>query len=416
MTTIKYRQTKAFLDSSDRFPCVCLVHGEPYLVNRAFKQVCEFLTHGEKGGFSLEIFEAEEITMGDIIEMISTFSFFMSGKIIAVKNFNGDSAWSSGSGFSRLGSLIEKGFPENHFLILTADSIDKRKKIFKTIGAKGLIIDCTVAKGARKADIKEQNEVLRQIADETCARLGKQLQARAFHMLADLTGFDPRLLSRNIEKLAAYSGSRKIITCEHVQAVIKRDKKDPIFTLTNALMEKNLGQSLFYLDSLFKEGFHPLQILKAMENLFRRLVMFKCFSAEFMENHQGFNLAGINYNSFTKLVLPEIVKFDARLSEPEPESENLKNTKAKKTVANDLLLAPNPKNAYPVFQVFNKSRNFSLTELNHALIFLSDLDFRMKSSSFDERTQIETFIMNLCTKGGPSNAAQNQDSRHNLKP
>ena len=98
----------------------------------------------------------------------------MSGKIIGIKNCDGNAFW-SGAGFLSLGSLIEKGFPENHFLILTASTIDRRKKFFKTIDAKGLIIDCSVAKGARKADIKEQNEVLRQIADETAGELGKQI-------------------------------------------------------------------------------------------------------------------------------------------------------------------------------------------------------------------------------------------------
>ena len=382
---------------------MCFIYGESYLVSRTFKQVCEFLTGRDKNRLALEIFEADEITTGDIIELISTFSFLMSGKIIGIKNCDGNAFW-SGAGFLSLGSLIEKGFPENHFLILTASTIDRRKKFFKTIDAKGLIIDCSVAKGARKADIKEQNEVLRQIADETAAKLGKQIQDRAFHMLVDLTGFDPRVLAGNIEKLAAYSAASKLITCEHVQAVIKRNKKDPVFTFTNALMEKNLNQTLFYLDSLFNEGFHPLQILKAMENLFRRLVMFKCFTLWFLENRQGFNPAGVNYNSFVGYVLPEIVKFDRHLARPEP--ENMK-TKSKKNMANDLLLAPNPKNAYPVFQIFCKCRNFSLKELNHALIFLSDLDFRMKSSSFDEKTQIEAFIMNLCTRGGSAHATQN---------
>jgi len=73
----------------------------------------------------------------------------------------------------------------------------------------------------------------------------------------------------------------------------------------------------------------------------------------------------------------------------------------KKTkIVNDLFLAPNPQNSYPVFQIFQKSENFSLNELNQALIFFSDLDYRLKSTSFDAKTAIENFIIKICSKGG----------------
>jgi len=74
---------------------------------------------------------------------------------------------------------------------------------------------------------------------------------------------------------------------------------------------------------------------------------------------------------------------------------------------NELLLAPNPGNAYPVFIIFQKSENFSLIELNHALIFLSDVDYRLKSSSFDAKTALENFIINICSRGELNYAQKN---------
>jgi len=74
----------------------------------------------------------------------------------------------------------------------------------------------------------------------------------------------------------------------------------------------------------------------------------------------------------------------------------------KKTEQNKLLLAPNPKSTYPVFIIFQKSENFSLHELNKALIFLSNVDYRLKSSSFDAKTALENFIINICSQGGLS--------------
>ena len=76
------------------------------------------------------------------------------------------------------------------------------------------------------------------------------------------------------------------------------------------------------------------------------------------------------------------------------------NSNKKTKIVNDLFLAPNPQNSYPVFQIFQKSENFSLNELNQALIFFSDLDYRLKSTSFDAKTAIENFIIKICSKGG----------------
>ncbi len=51
--------------------------------------------------------------------------------------------------------------------------------------------------------------------------------------------------------------------------------------------------------------------------------------------------------------------------------------------------------------------NFSLIELQQALIFLSDIDYELKSSSFDIRTMIENFIIKTCSKGGFVYAKEN---------
>ncbi len=96
-------------------------------------------------------------------------------------------------------------------------------------------------------------------------------------------------------------------------AIIQRDKKDPIFSLTNALMEKNFSQSLFYLTSLRKDGFHPLQILKSFENIVRRMLLFKAFSSEFLENHPNIRMERMNFNGFKQQVMPAVIAHDQAL-------------------------------------------------------------------------------------------------------
>ncbi len=414
---LKHNGLKVFLTSVKEkdIPALALIYGESFLVKQAFKTLSSFLLGNDNRKFALEILEGGAVSMGDIIEQVSTFSLLVSKKIVAVKNAPLFQTNQSGSDISfslsdldHLNDFIGKGIPKNHYLILTTSLIDKRKKIYKAIADKGLIIDCSVAQGARKADQDEQKAVLQTIADNILSTSKKTIDYQAFKTLVDLTGFNLGILSQNLEKLIAYSGKAKIISTADVKAVVKRDKKDPIFNLTNAVMAKDFKNALFYLNSLFNEGFHPLQILKSFENLIRKLILVKCFTQKFSKNNnlkvtRKISLKKIDFNSFKLSVLPKVIHYDEQIKiSVENRDQYLSNEDLKKNAnkANDLFLAPNPKNAYPVFQTFQKSENFSLNELNQALIFLGDLDYKLKSSSIDAKTQIENFIIKICSKGG----------------
>jgi DNA polymerase-3 subunit delta len=406
-------------------PGCILVAGDAFLVNEAVDLITAFLSKDQAGGANMAVLDGRSTPMGDIIEQATTFSFFPGRKVIALKQapiFStrpgaGEIVYSE-KDFLRLSDLVEKGMPEDNFLIMTALSLDRRRKIYKTLDTSGLIIDCTVAQGARKADLDEQRAVLRDIAKKVLGRSGKTMDQAGFSTLSDLTGFDPGLFARNLEKLVAYSGTRQAIVQADVKAVIPRDKKDPIFSLTNALMEKNAGKALFYLSSLFADGFHPLQILKAFENLVRKLVLVKAFAEDFARSHPEVRLDRLHFNTFKQKVLPAIISHDDMVkNQTQAFQTTLADTgasdgkKKEKTAAPvDLLLAPNPKSPYPVFQSFDKSAEFSLNELCAALIALGDLDFALKSSSMEAKVGIENFVIIFCQKGGWLHAAENQNN------
>jgi DNA polymerase-3 subunit delta len=76
-----------------------------------------------------------------------------------------------------------------------------------------------------------------------------------------------------------------------------------------------------------------------------------------------------------------------------PSVEGKKN---KKAASSDLVLAKNPKSPFPVFQTLKKADNFSLDTLISAMIDLSEIDLRMKSTGQDPRMLLETFLIKLC--------------------
>lgn len=427
MPTVKHTGLEKWMAQRDTtLPGCILVAGDGFLVQESFEQLQSFLLKKDSGGGNLDVLDGRSTPMGDIIEQVTTFSFFPGKKITVVKHapvFStkagpGEILYSE-KDLSRLGDLVEKGIPEENFLVMTTSSLDRRRKICKILDTSGLIIDCTVAQGARKADLDDQRSVLQNIARKILNQSGKTMDQAAFSTLADLTGFNPGLFAKNLEKLVAYSGKRPAVLQADVQAVIHRDKKDPIFSLTNAMMEKNTGQALFYLSSLLTEGYHHLQVLKSFENMVRRLVLVKAFADDFFAAHPEIRPDRINFNTFKQKIMPAVIARDDAVKKQIREHQAIltaglssagKKQEKKIVVPPDLLLAPNPQSPYPVFQNFDKSAGFSLNELCCALIALGDLDFALKSSSMEAKVGIENFVMIFCKKGGWHHAAQNQNN------
>ncbi|MEJ2100893.1 MAG: hypothetical protein P8X68_13060 [Desulfobacterales bacterium] len=70
--------------------------------------------------------------------------------------------------------------------------------------------------------------------------------------------------------------------------------------------------------------------------------------------------------------------------------------KKKRKISTDLLLARNPKNAYPVFQLLKKSEQYSTTELIAAIGYLNEIDMQLKTASQNPKLALERLILRIC--------------------
>ena len=413
---ISYKALAQALDGLSKGAAIntVLVCGEPFLVRKALDALVPVLLKGESKQFGLDVLDGKTTPVGEIAEQAGTFSFLGTRKVIAVKDAPlfltkapaGEINYTD-KDIEVLSRLVEDGIPDNHVLVFTTGAPDRRKKIYKHILKYGLVVDCSVATGARKADIEEQQAVLRDISRQMLLKTGKQMAPDAFMALVEQTGFNPEIFANAIEKLLAYIGGRERISVADIGAVVHKDKKDPIFALTNAVMERDVAKALGLLSSLLSDGFHPLQILKTLENQVRKLLAVKSFMTALNTGRAGGGppLRSMQFNAFKQMLLPAIVDWDANAQKADEETmaffrpaNDKSNKKSPKPPANDLLLAPNPKNAYPIFQNFLKSENFALEELTRAMSDLCDLDYRIKSSGADAATGLENFIMTLCRR------------------
>jgi len=302
---------------------------------------------------------------------------------------------------------IAKGFPQRNHLIITTDLVDKRRALYKTIRREGIIIDCSVPKGDRRADKMAQEAVLNERRDAILHRFDKTIDQSAYRAVCAMTGFDLRTFTQNLEKLVNYVGDRKEITIDDVGYVLERTKKDPIYELTNAIAERDIEKSLFFLNSLLAADLHPLQVLAAITNQVRKLLLIKGF----VESSHGSTWhAGVHYGHFKSHVMPAIQTYDGALldqiefweqvvsknKDADDQGRTPKTSKRKSKLMTDLMVAKNPQNPYPVYQILLKSEQFTTEELVAALERLSLADKRLKSTGQRPKLILEEAVLKIC--------------------
>jgi len=290
-----------------------------------------------------------------------------------------------------LEKALEHGFPPGNFLIIQSQSADRRRRIYKMIARQGAVVDCSVPTGTRMADQKVQDEILRKQSREILARHGKKMSTAALSALKEKTGFSLRTFSTRLETLVAYVGERPEITPRDVAHVLKRQLKE----------------SRFYLKTLLSQNIAPLQVLGAMTNQIRKLIV----ARDFLDSSQGqVWRPRLSYNQFRQMVLPAIQGFDQELmeilqswdkaeAEKKGSSEKQGRTKKGRKVkapATDLYLAPNPQNSYPVYLLIKKAANFGSAELQRLLKLAHEADRRLKLGSRDPELVLGRILLAAC--------------------
>jgi DNA polymerase-3 subunit delta len=267
----------------------------------------------------------------------------------------------------RLERILTGGMPEGNHLILTAEAVDRRKKLFKTISSAGRIISFTKVKGEAR-----QQQAVREMAAEPLTRSGKRLSVGAWSALGQKTGFDLRESLGAIEKLITYAGERQQIEAADVEAVIGKTKEDTIFALTAALSGRNLTLALQTLHELLDQGLHPLMIMTMITKEIRFLFQAKLLIAS---GRLGSYSPEADYGRFQKAVYPAVRKLAGDGNE---------------SIA---LLSQHP---FVVYQALKNAGRFASAELIGYLELLVRTDLALKTTGQEPRLLLERFLIGVC--------------------
>lgn len=265
-----------------------------------------------------------------------------------------------------LTATLRSGLPANNFLILLAQEVDKRKKLFKLLKDEQTVIDLSVETGASGKAQKEQRAVLQNLLQQTLAEGNKTMAPPLFDLLCERVGFHPVALVMELRKVMAYLADRRQITREDLDLLVGRTRHEALFELTTAISQGNLTQTLALADRLQENGIHPLAIVSTLRNYVRGLLLCRSLLEQ---PATGFSPA-MSAADFQHLCLP-------RLKEKELWKKELGG------------------HPYALYMQFKTAASLALPLLATWMQHLLQAEFRLKGSSIAAPITLQHLLISL---------------------
>lgn len=266
---------------------------------------------------------------------------------------------------------FDKGLPGGNILLLTAETVDKRQRLFTYLKKNCMVIDCSVASGTNVAAQKEQKDILKEMMLKTLGSFGKKIDAKAVEIFFDRVGFHPVAVVTETEKLAHYVGDRPHITRQDLEAMVARRREDALYELTDAFSKRQTARTLTILTRLLDQGVHSLAILATLRNYLRKHLIFRSLQ---LRETPGWR-QGMQAKEFQNSYLPDL-KAQGEWSE---------------------LLKGHP---YALFMNFTRAANYSCSGLKRWLSMLLEAEYRLKGSPLPPQLILEELFLSML-KGSP---------------
>ncbi len=275
--------------ASGRIPPFCLFYGEEVYLREELQRFLARSFLGEDARYGLEKVEGAAVTLEQVLANLEGGNLFSKKRLVIIveppflapagkkdekkskKKAEQETA-PTGRAKSEDNSVdLLQGFlaKEGSFetpekvIIFIASAVDRRKKIFKLLKDKGLVVDCSPLKGGELAAwIRRKVE-----------RAGKTIEKSALERL--LLAGDSNLwhLSQEIDKYITYlDEDDDLITEEVIELLYAGDAQGNVFKLADALSEGNLSRALQLLRQLLDRREKPVPIFFMLVRHYRLLL------------------------------------------------------------------------------------------------------------------------------------------------
>ena len=296
-------------------------------------------------------YDYDEYNIIDILNEVNYVDLFNDKKLIIVSNFS----------FKKMKEKDEKEFiivnnfsfkklkeKDENILIKYIDNMNDNVIVFKCIDnslderktiTKKLREKCKVEE-IKKMDYKQLHEYITNMFTKN----NKKITYNQVKEILNRCEYNDDFAINETEKLLLYKLGEEVITDEDIEKVVSKNSEKEIFTLSDAVMKKNIKQIYESYNILIKSNIDPVVIIDSLERQFRTLYQVKVLS----------------------------------------------KTMSEKDIVRKLKI-----NAYVVKKAYENINNYKEEEIINNLYELSNLDIDIKINGLDRFKVLENFFLKI---------------------
>ncbi len=264
---------------ADRLPPLLLLCSEEsYFLDQAVKLVSS-LVPCESRDFNLTVLYGRDMKGADLVDQARTLPVFADRRVVIVKNVNEAPA----DQLEQFSSYLDNPVDETRLLV-TASTIDKRRKFFQKFAQAGEIVEFR----------KLYDNQIPQFVRDQAKSCGRTFTAPALKLFCRRVGANLAEIVGEIDKLTSYAGDRDFFEEDDVAAIVADTRIESVFAMIDALCAGQKGEALRQLDRLLADGQPPLVILTMLIRQFRQLWKTKALLAQGVPQKELARRIGIN--------------------------------------------------------------------------------------------------------------------------
>lgn len=237
-------------------PLILLYGAEAYLLQQAQQRIRTAIFGTTRDDFNDHQFHGKGARAEDIIDAASTYPVFASRKLVTVKDFHLLAAAEQ----DKFSAYLERPL-EQTCLLLIAEKIDSRRKVFQQFKKKGVVL-----KFDPLADREIPDFVRREIRQR-----GISIGREALDLLCSLVSNSLQEIEGEVDKLVLYIGERHEIGVDDVEAIVSRGRSESIFALGEAIARADLIRALTLVRRFAAASEPPLLVLNLITGHYRLL-------------------------------------------------------------------------------------------------------------------------------------------------
>ena len=149
--------------------------------------------------------------------------------------------------------------------IVNKEKLDERKKVVKELKKLSKVITCN-----KQDTYNLNNYVYNYLKDN-----GYNIEMKLVNLIIDKVKYDLSNIINECDKLMEYKNEDKNITKEDIDNIIRENIEDNIFSLTNAILDKDTKKSIKIYKDLLLMGEEPIKLIVLVANQFRLILQVK---------------------------------------------------------------------------------------------------------------------------------------------